>query len=247
MIGSVNNTADAEYTASLLQEQCSEKRTGAVVVAAGLSSRMKWFKPMLPYFPPNSGEGDFPHSLPNISKGDVPHFQQGKSTIAIHIVTMLKELGIAPIVVVTGFRAEELEDHLSDKGVRFVRNERYRETEMFDSIMLGVGAIANDCERIMLMPMDTPAIKKETMRQVLMIDEPLIRTMCNGHPGHPVLIAKSLIPMLSANDGRRGLRGAIEDSGVVITNLEVEDEGIYKDIDTQEDYHDLVFCSLKGM
>ena len=53
------------------------------MVAAGLSSRMGEFKPMLPF---------------------------GDSTIALHMVTMLKRLGVSPLVVVTGYRAGELED-----------------------------------------------------------------------------------------------------------------------------------------
>ena len=99
------------------------KKTGAVLVAAGLSSRMKDFKPMLPF---------------------------GGSTVSRHMVSMLKDMDIDPVAVVTGYRAEQLESHLSHAGVRFVRNERYRETEMFDSIRLGVEAIASDCERIMI-------------------------------------------------------------------------------------------------
>ena len=59
------------------------KKTGAVLVAAGLSSRMGEFKPMLPF---------------------------GDSTIALHMVTMLKRLGVSPLVVVTGYRAGELDN-----------------------------------------------------------------------------------------------------------------------------------------
>ena len=61
------------------------KKTGAVLVAAGLSSRMKDFKPMLPF---------------------------GTSTASRHMIGMLKSLKADPIVVVTGYRAEELEAHL---------------------------------------------------------------------------------------------------------------------------------------
>lgn len=57
------------------------KKTGAVLVAAGLSSRMKDFKPMLPF---------------------------GTSTASRHMIGMLKSLKADPIVVVTGYRAEEL-------------------------------------------------------------------------------------------------------------------------------------------
>ena len=189
------------------------KKTGAVLVAAGLSSRMGDFKPMLPF---------------------------GDSTIALHIVMMLKRLEVSPLVVVTGYRAEELERHLSHAGVRFVRNERYRETQMFDSVRLGLKAIAGQCERIMVMPMDTPAIMPLTIRQVLMIDAGIVRTVCKGEPGHPIMFQNEIAGQLCAYEGGRGLRGAIEESGISVTDLEVEDEGIYRDVDTKEEYQELV-------
>ena len=82
------------------------KKTGAVLAAAGLSSRMGDFKPLLPF---------------------------GDTTIAFHVTSMLRRLGADPVLVVTGYRAEELEDHLKGTGACFVRNTRYRHTQMFDS------------------------------------------------------------------------------------------------------------------
>lgn len=143
-------------------------------------------------------------------------------------------------MVVTGYRAEELERHLSHAGVRFVRNERYRETQMFDSVRLGLKAIAGQCERIMVMPMDTPAIMPRTIRQVLMIDAGIVRTVCKGEPGHPIMFQNEIAGQLCAYEGGRGLRGAIEESGISVTDLEVEDEGIYRDVDTKEEYQELV-------
>lgn len=189
------------------------KKTGAVLVAAGMSTRMKDFKPMLPF---------------------------GDSTIANHMIMLLKGMDINPIIVVTGYKAEYLEEHLFYTGVRFVRNERYRETDMFDSIRLGLKEIEGNCDRVMLLPIDTPAIQPETIRRVLMIDADLVRTMCNGKPGHPILIGTKWISVICANSGHQGLRGAMEESGIPITNLEVEDEGIYRDVDTPEEYRDLL-------
>ena len=189
------------------------KATGAVLVAAGLSSRMEAFKPMLPF---------------------------GNSTISLHIVTMLKDMGIDPIVVVTGYRGDELQQHLSFTGVRFIKNERYRETQMFDSVQLGVQAISKDCERLMILPIDLPAIMPDTIRQQLMIDAHIIRTTCHGEPGHPILLWSEVAEGLCGYKGEGGLRGAIEHSGIAITNLEVEDEGIYRDLDTREQYQKLL-------
>ena len=195
------------------------KKTGAVLVAAGLSSRMKDFKPMLPF---------------------------GESTASKHMVWMLKSLNVDPIVVVTGYRAKELEDHLSDTGVRFVRNYRYRETEMFDSIKIGVKAIETECERIMIFPIDVPAILPLTIWKAMMVEAPVVRTKCQGKPGHPIIIQTDLFPLIWANDGQGGLRGAVERSGIPVTELEVWDDGIYKDMDTKEQYVQLLWQDYRN-
>lgn len=189
------------------------KKTGAVLVAAGLSSRMMHFKPMLPF---------------------------RDSTIAMQMVIRLKKMGMNPITVVTGYRGDELEKHLCCTGVRFVRNQRYTETEMFDSVVIGVTDIFNDCQRIVIMPIDVPAIREDTFRQILRVDAELIRTVCKGKPGHPVIISSRYAKTLCEYNGQRGLRGAMESSSIPITNIEVEDEGIYRDIDTSEAYKELL-------
>ncbi len=189
------------------------KKTGAVLVAAGLSSRMQEFKPMLPY---------------------------EDSTIAIHMVEMLLRLQLDPVVVVTGFRAEELEKHLFHTGVRFVKNVRYETTQMFDSVVLGIENIQDECERVMIMPIDIPAIQLETIRQALMVDADIVRTMCQGKPGHPIILQSTVAKKICAYQGEGGLKGAIENSGYTITNLEVDDEGVYWDVDTLEEYQELI-------
>lgn len=189
------------------------KKTGAVLVAAGLSSRMEAFKPMLPF---------------------------GRSTISIHMVMMLKDMGMDPVVVVTGYRGDELQQHLFFTGVRFVKNERFRETQMFDSVRMGIQAVSSECERLMILPVDLPAIMPDTIRQQLMIDAPIIRTVCHNEPGHPILLWSEVAEKLCSYQGPGGLRGAIEHSGIAITNLEVDDEGIYRDLDTREQYQELL-------
>ena len=45
---------------------------------------------------------------------------------------------------------------------------------------------------------------------------------------------------LQSYKGEGGRRGAIENSGIAITNVEVDDEGIYRDLDTREQYQELL-------
>lgn len=189
------------------------KKTGAVIVAAGMSSRMHDFKPMLPF---------------------------GNSTIALHNVNLLKQMNLEPIVVVTGHRADELQAHLSSTGVRFRKNERYETTQMFDSVKLGIEEIETECERILIMPMDMPAIEKGTFKTVLSIDAPIVRTKYENKAGHPIILSIEMAQKFLSYEGENGLKGAIRNSGIAPCDVEVLDEGIHRDVDTPEDYERLI-------
>ena len=194
------------------------KKTGAILVAAGLSSRMGEFKPLLPF---------------------------DDSTISLHNVRMLKKMDIDPIVVVTGYKADELEAHLFSAGVRFVRNERYAETQMFDSVKLGIEAIVDDCERILIMPMDIPAILPETFKLVLSVDAGIVRTKYEGHTGHPIVLRCDIARKMLSYTGENGLKGAVAASGEGVCDLDVTDGGVRRDVDTPEDYQSLIRWNYK--
>lgn len=189
------------------------KKTGAVIVAAGLSSRMKTFKPALPF---------------------------GDSTVANHTINKLQKLNIEPITVVTGHLSEELQKSIAFDNVRYVKNEKFDKTQMFDSVLLGVEDIMDMCDRIMIMPMDLPAILEETLKKVLSIDAALVRTTFQGKPGHPIIISSDFAATLKDYNGEYGLRGAMENYGMPITNLDVDDEAVCFDIDTPEEYKRLI-------
>ena len=110
--------------------------TGAVVVAAGMSSRMGDFKPML--------------SIGSIS-------------VAQRVVATLKQAGAARVVVVTGYNAEELERHLASSGVVFLRNENYRTTHMFDSALIGLRYLRDKCRQVLFTPVDIPLFTAATV------------------------------------------------------------------------------------
>lgn len=195
------------------------ERTGAVLAAAGLSSRMKSFKPMLPF------------------RG---------TTISRHLITTLRSAGLSPIVVVTGFMAQELEQHLDGYGAEFVRNGQFHETQMFDSIKLGIEALRGRCQRVLIMPMDIPAIRPETFCRVLLSEGDIVRTLYGGEPGHPIMIRRDLAEKMCGYTGSEGLRGAVADSGVPVYNIEVEDQGVCWDVDTREEYDALLRMLLRA-
>lgn len=188
-------------------------RYGAVVPAAGISSRMEEFKPMLP---------------------------MGEESVIQNVVRILREAGVRQIIVVTGYHREALEAHLKQAGVIFVHNERFARTKMFDSIKLGLGALDDSCDRVFITPADVPLVRRETLRKLMVQEGAYVRPLYRGRPGHPVLVDRSVIPALLACSGKEGLRGAVREAKLELREVEVEDEGTVLDMDTPQDYAGLL-------
>ena len=187
--------------------------TGAVVVAAGMSSRMGDFKPML--------------SIGSIS-------------VAQRVVATLKQAGAARVVVVTGYNAEELERHLASSGVVFLRNENYRTTHMFDSALIGLRYLRDKCRQVLFTPVDIPLFTAATVDALLTSGAELPCPVCGGTRGHPILMSANVIDRVLEDSGESGLDGALSRCGVPMTLVEVDDPGILHDADTPEDYRELL-------
>lgn len=188
-------------------------QTGAVIVAAGMSSRMGDFKPML-----------------NI----------GSISIAQRIVATLHQAGVSRIVMVTGYNAVTLERHLANNGLIFLRNENYETTQMFDSAKIGLEYLKDKCDSILFTPVDIPLFTAATVTQLMESGAELACPVCAGETGHPIMIASRLVDAIVSDSGTGGLKGAISRCGADMTEIEVNDLGILHDADTPEDYKALL-------
>ena len=186
---------------------------GAVIVAAGMSSRMGDFKPML-----------------NI----------GSISIAQRIVATFHQAGVTKIVVVTGYNAQLLERHLANNGLVFLRNEDYATTQMFDSAKIGLSWLKDKCDRILFTPVDIPLFTAMTVTSLIESGAELACPVCEGRTGHPLLISASLAERLLEDGGEGGMQGAISRCGTEMTLVPVEDPGVLHDADTPDDYKALL-------
>ena len=186
---------------------------GAVIVAAGMSTRMGEFKPML-----------------NI----------GSISVAQRILANFHQAGIKKIVMVTGYNATMLERHLAGNGVVFLRNENYETTQMFDSAKIGLEYMKDKCDKVFFLPVDVPLFTAATMQKLIEQDAKLACPVCEGKIGHPILISCSLIDHILKDSGERGLKGALDRCPAPITMVPVNDPGTIKDADTPEDYSELL-------
>lgn len=181
----------------------------AIVMAAGASSRMEGFKPLL----------------------DI----DGRSMIQ-RVVDYMRASGAKPVIVVTGYRAADIEKHLADAGALFVRNDRYFETQMLDSLLLGAGALPREADRVLISPADIPLVEEATIRSLLEAEGEFVRPVHKGKGGHPVVLTRELLEKIKDYNGPGGLRGAMEAYGVTMVDVAVEDSGTLLDGDTKEEY-----------
>jgi len=185
-----------------------EKLAG-VILAAGLSSRMGRFKPLL---------------------------EIGGKSMARRVVELMQNAGAGPVIVVTGHRHEELKAHLAGDGVEFVHNPNYASTQQIESLQLALKELPGDCERVLVSPADIPLVRQDTVTRLLEAEGDFIRPRCGGRTGHPVVLAAGLIPGLLGYDGPGGLKGAIQRSGCAVRDVVVDDPGVLMDNDTPADF-----------
>lgn len=194
-------------------------RVKALVTAAGLSSRMKDYKPLM---------------------------KVGDKTMAERVIGNLRAAGVEEIVVVTGFRADELEAHLAPFGVTCVRNEEYRTTDMFTSVKLGLAKLAGedvanpDFDKFLFTPIDVPMPSVDSIRRVVESDAGVAFPKYNSRLGHPIAVDAKLIGKILDFDGDFGLRGALESTGAKLVRLEVCDPGTVSDADTQDEFQKIL-------
>lgn len=186
-----------------------------LILAAGLSSRMGEFKPLLPL--------------------------RGKTLIENTVDSVLNG-GARLVVVVTGYRGAEVEAVLRQrygKQVLLVQNPDFAETDMLHSIQIGCRAMPN-CDAFFLLPGDMPVVHQATfhkLRRARPADGPsVIFPTLGGSRKHPPLIDTKLIPEILAFQGGGGLRQLWQQHEKRILTVPVDDEGVRIDLDTRQEY-----------
>lgn len=198
-----------------MQESASRKepKTGAVIVAAGMSSRMGDFKPLL---------------------------ELGGLSFVKRTITNFKQAGVSPIVLVCGYRAQELERHVAGEGVLCVRNSEYADTEMIDSAKIGLEYVAGRCDRTFFSPVDVPLVQTSTVQQMMMAAAMVVRPVHAGSCGHPVLMDGVVIDELLSFPEVSDLGSFLRRLCDRTCFLPVADAGVLLDADTPADYEELI-------
>jgi len=192
------------------------EKTTAIILAAGYSSRMGNFKPLL---------------------------KLGETTVLERVVGLFREAGIEDVRVVVGHRATDLAPVLEKMGVRWILNERY-DDGMISSVKAGVQTLEADREAFFLLPVDIPLVRTRTLLDLVQAwqasGQGIVYPTFLGKRGHPPLISARHAAGIVGWDGSGGLRTFLAEKEGEAANVEVADEHIALDIDTPSEYQDLL-------
>ena len=195
------------------------KDVSAIVLAAGRSSRMGAFKPLLPF---------------------------GNSTVIETCLDQLDKAGAEGIVVVLGHRGDEVREQLQQRNLAFAFNAD-PDAPMSTSIARGIERVRNDAGCVLITPVDHPAVSSDTITQIIRkwkAGHALVQPEHQGRGGHPVLIDLHYRDELQNLDPNNGLRGLFAEHRQEVLRLPVESPFVAQDMDTWDDYlclHEAVF------
>lgn len=184
----------------------------AIVLAAGLSSRMGKQKLLLPF--------------------------AGKTVIS-HIVEQILASSIDKIYVVTGHSKELVSRELSTLPVVIVNNPEYK-SGMLSSVRCGLRNLPEKCRAVLVALGDQPSITTTLIDEMLesfaATDKKILVPLYRGKKGHPMLFSKIYCDEILTNYGDVGLRGLLHAHPEDVYEKTVSTSAVLSDMDYPEDY-----------
>ena len=160
----------------------------------------------------------------------LPLLQVGTIPVIQRIVITYQQVGIFPIVVVTGSESDEMKRQLSPFGVIFLENPDENQPELMDSIRIGLEFLRGKCGRAVITPVNTPMFSPVTLTELLDRDAEIVVPSYEGRGGHPVVLAENRFSEVMAYRGENGLRGALDACSAERTWVNVDDRGTVSNV-----------------
>lgn len=169
-----------------------------------------------------------------------PLKELGNITIIKRLVLTLQRVGISPVVVITGEQAEEVERQLVNLNVVFLRNEQYEKTHMLESAKIGFEYLKEKVDRVIFTKVDVPLFTSDTVKRLLKAKGEIVSPVYQGKTGHPLSICATLIPEILEYNGCDGMKGFLQTKLDKRQWIEVEDEGILREVGEVEEREDWI-------
>ena len=147
------------------------------------------------------------------------------------------------IIVVLGHEADKIQPHLlNHKRIQFVHNKDYNLGQT-SSVKVGFKAVNPQSEGIMLLPVDYPLVKKETIDQLIeffLEKKPTILVPAfEDHKGHPPIFHAKLKSEILSLPNEIGLNTIGHKHQKDTMVLPLKDPGIVKSFNTPQELEQL--------
>ncbi len=187
---------------------------GAIVLAAGMSTRMGKPKMVLPW---------------------------RNSTIIQTVVNEVFTAEVEFITVVVGANRDFVEDALKKEDVSIVYNPLYADGSMLHSVQAGIRSlIGTKCGATIVVLGDQPFIQKETIKKVtneyINCKAKIVFPSYAMKRGHPWLVERELWGEILDIREPGTLRSFTQNHKRDITYVNIDNDSIIRDIDTMDDY-----------
>ena len=184
----------------------------SIVLAAGMSTRMGTPKPLLDW---------------------------GGEPLLAFQVQQLQEAGCDEVIVVLGYRSDEIHRQIRRLTCRVMLNPKYQMGRA-GSLRIGARAVNRDADAIVVLNVDQPR-PAGLLRALIEAHDPqtaATRPSFEGHAGHPVVLSGWLRPeLLEATEEEEGLRGILRRHQDQVGQVE-SDPTCFLDLNTPGEYEE---------
>jgi molybdenum cofactor cytidylyltransferase len=177
----------------------------------------------------------------------------GPETFLARIVRTFLEAGVDDVIVVLGHEADTIAEALAATSLsaRVAVNPQYDRGQL-SSLLTGL-AVADrpGVEAILLTLVDVPMVSVSTVRAVIdcyrAVRAPIVRPVSGDRHGHPIAIDRSLFALLRSADPDAGAKPIVRAHSSARGDVAVDDEGAFRDVDTAEEYAELISAGSGGV
>ncbi len=163
----------------------------------------------------------------------------GDRTLLETVVSTFTKSMVDEVVVVLGFRADEILRNSKFGRARVTVNADFARG-LSSSLKVGVEATDPRTEAFIIALGDHPLLTTQTIDLLVQkyseTRAPIIAPFFNRRRGNPVLFDRSLLAELRKLQGDQGAKELLERMKGKIVKVQVDDLGVLMDIDTKEDY-----------
>ena len=193
-------------------------KSTAIILAAGLSPRMRSFKPLLPL---------------------------GDSNFINRIINTYRQAGVDEIIIITGYQANQIAMVTATSQVRLCHNSNFASTDMLDldSVLLGLNSMDESSEVCFISEAGNPlftAFTVQALKQAVENGASFAIPAYSNKNGYPIALGSQGKSVIYAYQGSGGLQGFLDLQITHKTRVVVPDEGILMNVNSQDDYQALL-------